>query len=266
MHPILVDWGWLVLPAWHTFFVLGALTTYFVLMRTCRRFHPEIAESRLAALFSICYASGYFGARLLSIFIEEPDTAGLTGTIKALFQFGAMTFYGGAIAAFVVGALYCRVKRLNLATMIDAGLPAGLAGLAVGRIGCFLNGDDYGIPVPLTGGEAPPFWAVTFPNLQDGVARYPVQLYEAIAVAILVGVLLLNYGRLRRIFRPGAVGLFAAVGYANLRFTLEFLRGDFRGSIAGTWLSTSQFISILVLATAGISIPFWVRRRRSVQT
>ncbi len=260
MYPILFSWGPVVLPAWHTMYVVGAITAFMILLLLARRHHQDIPERALSRLFIVCYIAGYFGARLLSILVEEPETRGVTATLASLFQFGGMTFYGGAIASFVGGMVYWRLAKLRLADLIDLGLPAGLAALSLGRIGCFLNGDDYGLPVPLGKGQLPPFWAVTFPNLKDGVARYPVQLYESLSVAVLVVLLIAFYPRLRAAFRPGAVGFFGIVIYANLRFGLEFLRGDFRGSVLVDWLSTSQFLSICVLAVAGASVPYWLSR------
>ena len=81
-------------------------------------------------------------------------------------------------------------------------------------------------------------------------------------MAVNLSVLAHYFVRLRLAFRPGVVGFFGIIGYANLRFALEFLRDDFRGFAFGTWLSTSQFISICVLATCAITIPFWVRGSR----
>ncbi len=262
MYPILLAIGPLVLPAWHTFYVLGAFAAFFLLTRLARRFHPEIPERKLARLYVATYVAGYFGSRGLSIAIEEPEVRSLGDILGALFQFGAMTFYGGGIASFIAGTLYVWRAKLRFADVVDCALPAGLTALAVGRVGCFLNGDDYGLPVPVSPGSEPPFWAVVFPNLKDGIARYPVQLLEAGLVGILVLALVASYQRIRTHFRPGAVGYFAIVGYANLRFLLEFLRGDFRGSILGTWVSTSQFISLIILTACGITLPFWLRRAR----
>jgi phosphatidylglycerol:prolipoprotein diacylglycerol transferase len=262
MYPILFAWGQVVLPAWHTMYVLGALAAFWLLLRLARLHASYLSRRDLSRLYVICYVLGYFGARFLSIVIEESNVQGVGPTIAALFRFGAMTFYGGAIGAFVGGAGYALARKLPLATLLDITLPAGLLALAIGRVGCFLNGDDYGKAAPLGVGGKPPFWAVTFPNLEDGIARYPVQLLEAGLVALLVIVLYRYFVRIRLAFRPGAVGLFAIIGYANLRFLLEFLRDDFRGFAFGTWLSTSQFISLCVLAVCALSIPFWIRRSR----
>lgn len=255
MYPILFSWGPVVLPAWHTLYVLGAILAFVMLIGLARKYQPKIPEQTLSRLFIICYVSGYFGARLLSILVEEPEVKGVGETVMALGRFGAMTFYGGALASFLGGLVYCLTTKLRIADLVDITIPSGLAALALGRVGCFLNGDDYGLPV-----RGNPWWAVTFPSLQDGVARYPVQLYEAISVGTLVLVLVTQFPKIRAVFRPGAVGLIGIVAYANIRFGLEFFRGDFRGSVLVDWLSTSQFISVCVLAVAGATIPFWIKK------
>lgn len=262
MYPILIEWGSFVLPAWHTFYVLGALAALFLFLRLARRYSPDVPQYQLARLYAVMYVGGYIGARLLSVLIEEPDVSGLLGTLEALLRFGPMTFYGGAIVAGLAGALYSRLNGMRIAPLLDIGLPAGLVALALGRVGCFLNGDDYGKAAPLGADGNAPFWSVAFPVLKDGIARYPVQLLEAGSALLLAIALIYWLPRLRTSFRPGIVGFLGIVGYANLRFALEFLRDDFRGFAFGTWLSTSQFISIVVLAIAGCTLPLWITRRR----
>lgn len=258
MYPILLDFGPLVLPAWHTFYVIGAIAALLMLLRLGRRFAPEVPSHEIARVFATGYVFGYLGARLLSIVIEEPDVRTFGEILMAMVRFGPMTFYGGAIAAFIFGSAYVLWRRMPFATLCDIAIPSCLVALAFGRIGCFLNGDDYGKAAPLSEFGSP-WWAVTFPNLQDGIARYPVQLMEAGSVVMLAGLLLLSFERLRRTLRPGVIGFIGIVGYANLRFILEFFRDDFRGSPFSNWMSTSQFISILVLVVAAITIPFWIR-------
>ena len=70
----------------------------------------------------------------------------------------------------------------------DAVAPALAAAYAVGRMGCFLNGDDYGKPSGLP-------WAMAFPKGDPPTTTlvHPTQLYEILAslaiFAILVWVL-----------------------------------------------------------------------------
>ncbi len=260
MYPVLLSWGPIVVPSWHAFYVLGAFAAYVLLCWLARCYVPTMARQHLARLFAVAYVAGYVGARLLSILIEEPEVQGPAATLAALLTFGPMTFYGGAICAFAAGQIYIVKHRLPWADLFDLTIPAGLFGLVLGRIGCFLNGDDFGQAAPLAADGSAPNWAVVFPNLADGIPRWPVQLMEAGAVLLLVICCCAFFRRLRTKIAPGAVGYAAVVGYANIRFFLEFLRDDFRGSVLGTWVSTSQFISIVILLVAGLAAPLWLRQ------
>ena len=259
MQPILLEWRGLFLPAWHLFYALGALGAYLLMTGLRRRYFQNIiTEGQLAGLFLTCYFSGYFGARLLSIVIEEQQST-FVDIVISLGRLGAMTFYGGAIGAVVGGLIYSSLRRIAWSDVFDVTIPAGLLALAIGRIGCFLNGDDFGLPVPLHPGEEPPWYAIVFPALEDGVARYPVQLVSTGFVGLLSFLLVLNFRRLRTLVGPGLVGLLGVVFYANFRFFIEFWRGDFRGHPFGNWLSTSQVISVATLLTCCASLPYFWR-------
>jgi len=247
MYPILLEFGSVIVPSWHVLFLVGAIAAYFLFVRLISKHSPHISEKSTNSVYVCAYIGGYFGARLLSVFIDQPDILGFAASFLALFQLGPMTFYGGAIGAFVVATTYIILKRLPFTEFFDAALPAGMVGMAFGRIGCFLNGDDFGKPIELVDGASTPWWAVVFPNLGDNVARYPVQLL-CMAFGFIIAALMVRYfERIRAHFGKGSIGIVTVAAYANFRFLIEFWRGDPRGSIWNGLLSTSQFISILVL-------------------
>lgn len=254
MAPILFSLGPLIVPSWHVFYVLGALCAFIFLSRLSRKHCPEVQSNDIATLFAVCYVCGYFGARLLSILIEEPEVEGPNAILSALFKLGPMTFYGGGISAFLAGWIMIRAKGLPFAKLFDCAIPSGLFALALGRVGCFLNGDDFGTAVPIEPFGKAPMWAVTFPNLGDNIARYPVQLAEA-SIALVCAIFFgLRIKSLHQSFFPGIAGLLGLITYANFRFFLEFFRDDFRGSVMGSWISTSQFISIMILLVCALTL------------
>jgi phosphatidylglycerol:prolipoprotein diacylglycerol transferase len=131
----------------------------------------------------------------------------------------------------------------------DAGMPALALGYSIGRIGCFLNGDDYGTLTNVP-------WAVVYPPstpaYSDHMARgwinsgapsslpiHPVQLY---ASALGLGLFLLL-----ALWRPRKVGSrFCAflIVYGIARFCFEqWFRGDFR-AVVGPF-SLPQAFSVL---------------------
>ena len=158
--------------------------------------------------------------------------------------------------------LYVRYAKLCPWKIADLAIPSGFLGLAYGRIGCFLNGDDFGKPVPEAAADA--WWAVTFPNLKDGIARYPTQIIETFCVLVIVGFLILNFDALRKRCGNGAVGLVGAVMYAVYRFFAEYLRGDRRGWFIDDVLSTSQGMSLLVIIVCILMLTRLAAERRKV--
>jgi phosphatidylglycerol:prolipoprotein diacylglycerol transferase len=77
--------------------------------------------------------------------------------------------------ATLVGAIGCRIHHLPIKTFADCTAVAGAVGQALGRIGCFLVGDDYGRPSSLP-------WAVAFPEGSPPTLErvHPTQLYEVV--------------------------------------------------------------------------------------
>lgn len=97
-----------------------------------------------------------------------------------LFARDGITWYGGLIGATLVGAIGCRVHGVPVKTFADCTAVAGAVGQSIGRLGCFLVGDDYGHRTDAA-------WAVAFPRgapptidrvTGEVFGVHPTQLYE----------------------------------------------------------------------------------------
>jgi phosphatidylglycerol:prolipoprotein diacylglycerol transferase len=73
---------------------------------------------------------------------------------------GGLVIYGGLIGAAVAFIIFVRKHGLPLLAMADLIAPSMAIGLALGRIGCFLNGCCYG-------GQTDLPWHVTFPKFSS---------------------------------------------------------------------------------------------------
>jgi phosphatidylglycerol:prolipoprotein diacylglycerol transferase len=161
-------------------------------------------------------------------------------------------FYGGFIGGLAAAALFfLRHQNLPIWRVADLCAPAIALGQAIGRIGCFMAGDDYGRPTNLP-------WAVSFTDADAariggaplGVPLHPVQLYESTVCLVLFGTLVWLSGRRHR---DGNIILAYTALYGIARFGLEYFRGDAdRGFVFGGLLSTSQFIAVLALAVVAL--------------
>jgi phosphatidylglycerol:prolipoprotein diacylglycerol transferase len=247
----------------------------------------------LVCAFLASYFQLRWGMRVLEIGDEEDVSAlvfaaGIGGTVGAkvyyallnrdwhvLFDRSGLVWYGGFIVGAAAVLVVVRRRRLPAWPLVDAAAPALAVGYAVGRIGCFLVGDDYGRPSDLP-------WAVAFPvglprttagDLRqvfhldipssvpdDTLLRvHPTQLYETATCLAIWGFALWLFRRRQSLaVAPGFVGLTVLGLLALERFLVEFLRakddrffGDF---------TLAQLISLVVLvAAAGLA---WARWRR----
>jgi phosphatidylglycerol:prolipoprotein diacylglycerol transferase len=178
-------------------------------------------------------------------------------SMLAVWQ-GGLVMYGGTFGGLIGGAWCARRHGIPLWHAMDLGLVAGWFGLAVGRIGCLMVGDDYGsvvperwrdLPFPITlrvPDPLPPHSLWGAENAGQVLwATQPWMTINALAIACL-GLWLL--GRRRY---PGQVSLVIVLLYAITRSAIEAFRGD---EVRGTWfggsLSTSQLISIVSGALA----------------
>jgi phosphatidylglycerol:prolipoprotein diacylglycerol transferase len=162
---------------------------------------------------------------------------------EALLHSGG-TFLFGFLAAALVVAAFAIHSGVSGWTLADCGAPAFALGIAVGRLGCFAAGCDYGKPSNLP-------WSVTFHDpaaaqlggVPLGIPLHPSQLYESFYEFALLA--LLTYLS-RRPHRPGRIIWTFAISYSVGRFFLEFLRGDMDRGFWGPF-STSQWLSVFLL-------------------
>lgn len=109
---------------------------------------------------------------------------------RFLLSRAGITWYGGLVGATALGAYGCRRHGIPVKTFADCTAVAGAVGQSLGRVGCFLVGDDYGrvSDVP---------WALAFPRGAPPTFEtvHPTQLYE---IAWLLPVAALLWHRRRR--------------------------------------------------------------------
>ncbi len=209
-------------------------------------FRRELSRSRIAESAADAGMAGIFGglagAKLLWVaehFGEEP-------LLSLMLSRGGMSWFGGFVGGLFAGIAVMRSRRLPIAGVLAAATPGLAIGHAIGRVGCFLVGDDYGRPSNLP-------WAIAFPEglPPTVVPVHPTQLYEAIALLPIAFALV-------RWRRSGCDDRFVLGAYlvmaGLLRFAIEFVRVNERvvgvltvahlaslgAVVAGAWLLTTR--------------------------
>ena len=188
-----------------------------------------------------------------------------------MFWAGGLTYYGGFILA-ILSALYLSHRwHWSFIRLCDMASPMIALGLAFGRLGCFLAGCCFGKVTDVP-------WAIRFPKYSDAwrhhrelfpdeLARqtqaigeslslpvHPTQLYELFGALAIFAFLWL--WRKRSKYAGQSLALLLIL-YGVLRFVIEIFRDDARG---GIWLSTSQWISLPLIA---LGIVLIIRGRRA---
>ena len=203
--------------------------------------------------------AGLAGARLYSLVWHLPQV--LHGEI-AWSSLGEV-WYGGLIGGVAAAAWRFRQSGMPLYWLFDYGAAPVALGHMIGRVGCFLVGDDYGQPtsgplgvifphsVPPTTAASLRAQGVALASDIPGdtiVAVFPAQLFEAIA---LLGIGLWLYRVSRRPHRPWGVFMHYALLYGVWRFCIEFIRvKDDRLPIG---LTSAQLVSV-ALVVCGVAL------------
>lgn len=238
MYPILIEIFSFKIPSWHFFFILGFIIPGYFFFRLGLKEKYPINE--LKKIYLITYISGYLGSRIFNIIFEE-YTYSLLQIFESLQKLGGMTLYGGIIGALLANIIFFLKKsKSQFLGVLDIAVPCGFLGLSIGRIGCFLNGDDFGKAISK---DYSLLFAVKFPSLADDTFRYPVQIWESLfALTIfLVGTHLISkYRKLNK----GLIAIFCFLSYSLFRYWIEFYRGDPRSMFFKDAMSISQIISI----------------------
>ena len=243
MHPRLWVTPFFTLHTFGFLLVVAFMMATWWVVRIAR--HDVIMLDQLLSLVTWAIIGGLLGAKLLLVFRSLPEYLVQQSRFEwfTLVQ-SAGDFYGGFLGALAVCSIYFwRHPELPVWRTADLCAPAIALGQSIGRIGCFMAGDDYGRPTNVR-------WAVTFTDPDAyriggaplGVPLHPVQLYESLACFVLF----LFLARLsRRKQFEGEIILTYTLLYAIARFFLEYFRGDAdRGFAFGGALSTSQLIAI----------------------
>ena len=249
MHPILFKIGSFNLPTYGLLLAMALVVALYMAVRLGRRAGFE--SGQLIDFGTWLIVAGLVGAKILLIvtqlpyYMEHPGEIFSWSTIQA-----GGVFYGGFIGAALFAVWYVKHYRLNMWKLFDVFAPAVAIGQCIGRIGCFAAGDDYGKPThSFLGVVFTSQYAHDLDGVPLGVPIHPVQLYESFLMLVIFGILVWQFSRKRF---DGQVFWLYVVLYAVARFFLEFFRGDpIRGFVFNHLLSTSQFIALLALITAG---------------
>ena len=195
--------------------------------------------------------------------------------LSLLLNRAGIVYYGGLIGGAIAVLVSCRMRKLPLLKVVDVAAPALAIGYAVGRVGCFLVGDDYGVPTDLP-------WGVAFPEgpikTTAGAMRHhfdvdiaasipasellkvhPTQLYETLMAS---GIWLWGRSRLAAGGPPGTIGLPIVTLLAVERFAIEFLRAKDDRFLGLFTVAQGISVAIFILSLS-LFLGIWRRQKEA---
>ncbi|MFT5429737.1 MAG: phosphatidylglycerol:prolipoprotein diacylglycerol transferase [Myxococcota bacterium] len=184
------------------------------------------------------------------------------------FWYGGLTYYGGFLVAIPLAIWFLTKHKIAPWKVGDMAGFAVPLGIGFGRLGCFYAGCCYGSVCDTDLGVSfpphSPAWQEHFDAglisaADHSLPVHPAQLYTALSMWLLAGLMLWYYHR-RKTFDGEVFWLFALL-YSGIRFLIETLRADERGEYFG--LSTSQGIGVLLAITSLIMLTYLGRKKRA---
>jgi len=149
-----------------------------------------------------------------------------------------LSFFGGLVLGALV-MIDIRWRGYPVGEVMDELAPVAPVVYLIFRLGCLMNGDDYGRPTDLP-------WGMTFPegSPPTGVPVHPTQIYE---MGLMVPLFAWVWWRRGAGMKPGALAFELAAGMAIERFVVEFWR---IGAPGPAGFTVAQWFSLALLAIA----------------
>lgn len=254
MYPTLIKIGAFEITTFGVMMFLAFIVGGWVLARQLRRYgiDDDVASSIVVA----GALGGILGAKVYYAILFQDW--------RLLFDRAGLVWYGGLIggAAAVSWVLYRR--KVDFWVTADCVAPGLSIGYALGRIGCFLVGDDYGRPTdawfgvafpkgapPTTARSLREFGVNVDPSIPpDTVLRvHPTQLYETFAALVMFFVL--SRMNARPHVKGRVFGLFLIL-LGIERFLVEIVRAKddrFLGAF-----TVAQLISVVLVVVGGLLV------------
>ena len=149
MYPVIFElpnWfpflGGAPITSFGVFMLLSFLTGGYVLQVEMRRMGQDPEQAWDLVFWAV--VGGIVGAKGYYILLNYPLL--LSDPVGSILSRGGLVWYGGFLLATVLVVWQIRKQRLPLRAIADACAPALALAYGVGRMGCFLVGDDWGRP------------------------------------------------------------------------------------------------------------------------
>lgn len=227
IYPTIFYIGKIGIPSYSLFVLLGLLVGVFIYLVETRRKKILNENGFFIAFGSL--VGGILGAKILEWILNYRYF--ISNVFNPSIFFSGRTIIGGLIGGTIGAILTKKIlgikeKRGNFFA------PAIAAGVAIGRIGCFLRGCCHGKETSLP-------WGI---NFGDGISRHPTQIYESLFMLAMF--FYLEKIKNKKNIEPGDLFKILMVSYFIFRFFVEFIRVE---DVVFVRLTAFQIIAVGVI-------------------
>ena len=190
---------------------------------------------------------------------------------------GGITIYGAIIGGILGAVAYGWIRRMPITRGLDAAIFGALLGMAIGRIGDFINGEHIAKASSLP-------WAVKYTNPNSPgfpfsasstgyIARQPATTYEMIGDLLIIGIMALIFVKVWQ-HRPGITFFTGVALYSAMRFGVSYLRIDSGPHcpnlppvwncpeyLVKNWMSFPQVVSAITFPIGVAGLAWSIRRK-----
>tara|TARA_B100000131_G_scaffold111226_1_gene108321 strand:+ start:2989 stop:3840 length:852 start_codon:yes stop_codon:yes gene_type:complete len=264
LYPVIIDFGiinifgfefHLAIYSFGLMLVVAFYSCYFFLNYDLKLLGYE--EKLSSDIIFWAAVGGILGAKIYYLLENIDRVVNSYDPLNMIFSGAGLVFLGGLMGSTICVSFILKKNKVPWLTFANIIGPLIFLGYAIGRLGCFLVGDDYGIPSSLP-------WAISFPNgipptttntfsdlypwvdisaYDPGVITvHPTQLYEAIICFILFLIL----WKYRKSTKIKDILFFLYLFLAGVeRFFIEFIRTNQK--YVFELFSGAQVISIMMI-------------------
>ena len=254
MYPTLIKFGSFEITTFGLMMFLAFVAGGWILTRQFRRY--GLSDDLASSVVMAAAIGGIVGAKIYYAILYH--------SWAELFSRAGLVWYGGLIGGAIACSFVIFRNKVKFLVVADAASPALAIGYALGRIGCFLVGDDYGAPTsgwwgiafpkgspPTTAYSLREFGVHVSPSIPDDAILkvHPTQIYESLSAFVMFAILMRVESRPHG--RGRAFGLFLILMGIE-RFLVEIVRAKddrFLGPF-----TVAQLISVLIVIVGVVLI------------
>ena len=258
LNPFLIEFGrgWGI-RYYGLAYVAGFLAWYHGLRWFRQKGWSDLNDHQISELLLYTVLGVLLGGRLgYCLLYDWAEAIRNPVSVVAFWNGGlrGMSSHGGIAGALIGFLIWARKARVDGWAVADNAAVLSPAGIFLGRIANFINGELWGRP-----SQVP--WAVIFPDSGTLVPRHPSQIYEAVGEGLVLGLAMLWF-RYKNPKPTGKVAALFFVVYGGIRVFLETFREPDLSDPLFAGLSRGQWFSLgLIVLGAGI----WRRRGSGIK-